>query len=260
MSLLHRARLAGRMAGLEAAARLGRWPYRDIPPARPGPAPEMIGCLPGLYEPGQLDRVTACGFGRSLADERAMLDTTAFAEEPMTVHPVGAATILGTHVLTERQAYRVAPPTGPPPLLRALDELGTVRLMNTMQGMVYFGHWLGDDCPMREAFQGDPCARSMVLRDWPDRHGYAAAFGQDWREVAHVRVADLTLYRKLGYNRDKVARIRSLRARLRASRARPGRGGIVYLARGPGGAGRNMADREAFEAAMAAAGIRVVTP
>lgn len=262
IEMLVQARVAGRQTWLRARKALGQNPFQPLPPPLPHPLPATVGCHTGLYEIDQLDRVTACGFGQPIGLEIGKLDATAFVEEPMTVHPIGAATILGTHVLTDRAAYEILWRKSRPRILRDPPELGTVRLMNTTQGLFFFGHWLGDDSPMREAFRDDPCAMSMVLSGWPDRFDYMATFDHAWSEISHARIADLTLYRELGFSRDKAARFRTLRARLRTGRPSPlsSVGKMVYLARGPGGASRTLTNRTAFEAAMEAAGIRVVVP
>lgn len=67
----------------------------------PWPAPELehpaqtLPCRPALLDEDQLARVTGCGFGRTLADQIAVLRATHYRENPMERYHLTEAVALG---------------------------------------------------------------------------------------------------------------------------------------------------------------------
>lgn len=223
-------------------------------------APKIVECRPALFEPDQLDRVRACGFRRTVYDEVATLTATRFLEGPLERYRLGPAIIAGGWILTRDRTLYFGARSPLKALVTPLRELDRAEIVSSEQGVTYFGHWLRDDCPFYEWLRDRVQPFALTRPDWPDRHLYEAAFDQRWEELDFARIGDLTVYRDQRFHREKAQRMRQLRARLRA--AHPGRPGgqIVYLTRGRMGSARTMSNAAAFEAAMEAAGIRVVTP
>ena len=254
-------RVLGALIGAEwRALRAGRRSFAPLPDGDPLGESEVIPCLPALYEPAQLERVTKCGFGASLAGEKEKLDATSFRSTPARRIRLGEAIIVGAQILQGPSRYYFGESRLYPALRGKLHEFGTAQLANTAQGLKYFGHWLRDDCVMRDLMTGGGPILSMKRPDWPDAMAYQRLFGQNWDEVSLAHVSDLTVWRELGFSRDKARRIRDLRERLRRQIVARQPGRIVYIARGPGGAARTMENEGVLLEALAAAGIAIVRP
>lgn len=221
---------------------------------------ELISCAPALYDKDQLRRVISCGFGASLEDEIEKLDATSFVEGPLARYELGESLVVGGKIFSGNARYLMSAQSS----LRALGsnviEFKSASLTNTMQGLHYFGHWLGDDCALYEALRGAPNILSMRRPNWPDRHFYESAFDQTWNELDFFKVSELTIYRELGFNRDKADRLRLLRQKLRASSPRRAGGQVAYISRGTLGENRNMSNLDAVVEAFSKAGIRIVEP
>ncbi len=231
-----------------------------LPDPTEEPPPATIRCHPGLYEPDQIGRVLACGFNRSLASEIEKLDAQSFIEIPKTRYTLRDAFIAGGWIYSQRGRLLL----GNQYPLRALRQkircYDKATLLNSKQGLKYFGHWMRDDCALYEDVCDTLNLISMKRPYWPDSHIYETAFGQSWDEVDFAHVRELTLYRELGFNHNKARRWRLLRQKLRASHPSPNAGKIVYISRGRLGAAREIANQSALESALSAAGIHIVEP
>lgn len=249
----------------ELARRLRGRKLQPLPPPHLVGPSETVSCAPGLYEADQIGRVTACGFRGALPDELAKLDATVFQEAPLERYDLGPSLIVGGRIVTRSAWHLFRDLPRREVLGDRPHEYGRISLLNSQRGMRYFGHWLRDDCALHEALRDMPSMSrgellSMRRAHWPDCAFYETAFGHDWPEVGVARIADLTLWRDQGFSRDKAARLRRLRARLRQTGRGENVGQIVYLGRGRHGVARDMANRDAFETALQKAGIRVLEP
>lgn len=239
---------------------------RRTPLMNPLPGPgetdqvETFRGAPALFETDQLGRILSCGFKRSLESEIAKLEATCLPCRGLTEHVLEDVIIAGGQILAPGARYFLG--SGSP--LRALQaplrRFDTATLVNSQQGLKYFGHWLRDDCAAFEALREEPNLISMRRPDWPDGHVYEAAFGQAWDEVEFAHVGRLSVHRELGFNPDKARRIGRLRQKLRAAHSPRNAGRIVYIGRGAGGEARDMSNRKEMETAFDAAGIRIVRP
>ncbi len=230
------------------------------------PLPDQVGEMevlahrPVIFEPEQLDRVITCGFDGKRAVEFAKLRETSFTGTPAERYRLGESIIIGGTLITRGSRH----------ILRGMSELGSLiakltvydraTLVNSQQGLHYFGHWLRDDCTLYEAVKNEPNLLSVKRPDWPDRHYYEAGFGQAWTETRFAHVGDLTVWRDMSYSADKACRMQGLRARLRKAVAGRGGGKIIYISRGEKGEPRNMSNAAAFEFAMREAGVEIVDP
>lgn len=254
-------RVLGTLIGAEwRALRAGRRSFAPLPDGAPLGESEVIACRPALYNSEQLARVIKCGFGASLAGEKEKLDATSFRSAPARRIRLGEAIIVGAQILSGPSRYYFGESRIYPALRGRLHEFGAAQLANTAQGLKYFGHWLRDDCVMRDLMAGGGPILSMKRPDWPDATAYQRLFGQAWNEVSLAHVSDLTVWRELGFSRDKARRIRGLRTRLRCGIVARQPGRIVYIARGPGGVARTMANEEALLEALTAADVAIVRP
>ncbi|MBE0414737.1 glycosyltransferase 61 family protein [Yoonia sp.] len=231
-----------------------------LPDPTEGPPADTIACHPGLYEPDQIARVLACGFKSTLAHEIDKLDARSFIERPKARYTLRDAVIAGGWIYPQKGRLFMSSTSPFRALGQKIRRYDKATLLNSAQGLKYFGHWLRDDCAVYEDIRDTPNLISMQRAYWPDAQIYEAAFDHVWHDVAFAHVGELTLYRELGFNRDKARRLRLLRQRLRASHPAPNAGKIVYIRRGQLGAARDIAHQDAFETALAAAGIHIVEP
>lgn len=221
---------------------------------------DAIPCRPALFDPGQLDRVLACGFGKSLAKELDKLQARSFSASPKKEYVLRDAVIAGGRIYTRQEHYFLSSASPLRALKKTMQCHDTATLLNSLHGLKYFGHWLRDDCAVYEDVRDRPNLLSLERPDWPDARMYEHAFGQVWPEVSLARVGALTLYREMGFNRDKARRLRILRDRLRTACTASNAGRIVYMRRGRQGAARDISNQDALETALSAAGVHVVEP
>lgn len=241
----------------------GQAPYQPLAFQPVGTPPQTLPCKPGLYDPGTLDRVEACGFKSTMEKELAKLDATQFIERPMQVARIQEATVIGGEIFSGWQRHFMV--TRPTQALSAIEDInGPVTLANSEQGLKYFGHWLLDDCAMQAALHeevgGGGPVLSMQRPNWSDAASYERAFEQSWDERAAFRTPELTLARDLGFNLKKRARIERLRARLRAVHQPSDPGSIIYLTRGPSGASRDVDNEAELQSSLTARGVKVIVP
>ena len=221
---------------------------------------EILPRAPAVCDADQFDRVLACGFDLDVKAEIASLASTTFSGTPAECCRLGECTLVGGTIVTAQGRHLLRSLPEWRSLLSRMESYDQATLLNTMQGLHYFGHWLQDDCPLYESLRSETVLLSMPRPHWPDCRVYENAFGQDWKQTDFAHVGDLTIWRELGYNRDKAARITELRGRLRrAVTARSG-GQPVYISRGKPDEPRNMSNVTAFKEAMRKAGIAVLDP
>lgn len=170
------------------------------------------------------------------------------------------AVIAGGLIFTRTDSYFLSSDSPFRALRHRIKTYDRVTLLNSRHGLQYFGHWLRDDCAVYEDIRDAPNLLSLKRPDWPDARIYEKAFDQVWPEITFAHVDELTLYREMGFNRDKARRLRMLRDRLRATHVAPNAGRIVYIRRGQQGAARNISNQDALERALSSAGVHIVEP
>lgn len=236
--------------------------YGDLPEPRLESRPERLGCRPALFDPDHLSRVTRCGFDRTVAELADVLKATHFIESPLAIHDLGEATVIGGTIFTpaSRILYSGYVGAGFRDALSASELSNEAVLINSMQGLRYFGHWLSDDVSAFEAFRGDPRVVSLPLPGWGDIAPYLDLFEQDWKQRPVIRTRSLSVVRDLGFGRRKAGRYRALRRRLR-DRLTPagGSGKVVFLRRGPSGDPREIVNSAELERRLTDAGVLIVT-
>jgi hypothetical protein len=218
-----------------------------------------VDCEPALFDPGTLDRVVACGFKSDLARETAKLRATSWQETPTQRCELRDVLVLGGRILTRKANHYAGPKSAHSALRAPVRSYTDVTVPNTVQGLMYFGHWLRDDCAAYEL--GRDMGREIIsLRrpSWSDCAAYEALFDQTWPEHDALAADSMLLIRDIGFNLDKRRRLERLRARVQASGSADA--GWVYLKRGPGGKARGIANESELVARLAAEGVRIVEP
>lgn len=237
-------------------------PYRPYPEPVLENTPQTVSCRPALYDPVHLSRVTQCGFRKSLPQLVDVLNARSYTEAPLATHHLGEATVIGgtiflpqgriLHSLEVKAGFRDALNAG-----AVLDE---VVLINSMQGLRYFGHWLSDDVSAFEAHRGDSRVLSLPLPGWGDIGPYLDLFDQHWVQRRVIRTRSLSVVRDLGFGRRKAQRYRTLRQRMRTRMGSAGGSGkVVFLRRGPSGDPREIVNAADLEQRLSAAGVTIVT-
>ncbi|MBC9247873.1 glycosyltransferase family 61 protein [Paracoccus sp. 11-3] len=192
-----------------------------------------------------------------------MLTADHYTETPLATYDLRDATVIGG-IIFNRDApvlHSSFVQAGLSDILRSAPVLEDTVLINSMAGLRYFGHWLGDDTSAFEAFRGQSNVISLPLPAWDNTPVYASLFNHDWSQQMVVRSRKLTLVRDLGFSRAKADRYRTLRDRLRQNfgTVPDNRTKIVFLRRGPTGDRREIANSAELENRLAAAGVSIVT-
>lgn len=240
---------------------LGRNDIAPLPRGEVMYPAQLLTCQPGLFEIEHLNRVRASAFDSSLYDEVAKLTTTQFIDAPLERYRLGPCIIAGGSIFTQTATHILGPVPAREAIRGPMEHLDKADVVSSEQGLKYYGHWMRDDCTLYELLRQDgPEPWALARPDWPDAAFYETAFDQSWPTLNFTYVQDLTVYREQRFNLDKARRFNMLRAKLRARYPDHQGGHIVYLSRGTTGSPRNMSNGAAFEAAMRAAGIKVVNP
>ncbi|WP_207102712.1 glycosyltransferase family 61 protein [Paracoccus shandongensis] len=237
--------------------------FADLPEPEPTAEPRQLSCRAGLYEPDQLSRVLGCNRGVSLAYVLDVWTQTKWIETPISVFRLGPATIIGGVVATKTALHWM---DWPQPKFREAFDQSPVSdetvIANSLQGLRFFGHWLGDDCTAYEEFRDHPDLRSMRRPKWNDLPFFEQAFDQHWQEDAIIRSNNLVLLRALGFDRRKAQHYRSLRKKLRKTVPEQGQSAkIVYIRRGASAKPRAIVtNEEMLIECFSKQGVEVVTP
>lgn len=239
---------------------LGMPKYNELPKPELVGAAENIYCPEVVHEPEQLGRIHACGFGLSVQGEVSKLSAGNQIGSPPERYEMGECVILGGTVLAGRSRHILRSVSEFRSLLLKPESYDDATLLNSMQGLHYFGHWLQDDCALYELVRDSPVLISMVRPAWPDARIYEHAFSQNWHETAFAHVKKLTLWRDLDYSTAKAKRIGAMRTQLRKTISPGARGKVIYLSRGKTGGMRDMSNAVDFELTLQKAGIEVVEP
>jgi hypothetical protein len=236
--------------------------FAPLPEPEAEYTPGQVTSRPALYEPEQLDRVTRCNLNRSLDFMMRLWTDTRWTEAPMSIYRLGPAVVLGGTVITPQARHRLRDDhVGFRRALKGSVRQPEIVLANSLQGLKFFGHWLGDDCTAFEAFRDHPALWSVRRHAWSDMAYYEGAFRQDWQEQDVMQTDNLILLRDLGFGRRKTERYRTLRGRLREHvRDRQASGKIVFIRRGASAKKREIINWDELRQRLEDRGISIVTP
>ncbi|MEM9812293.1 MAG: glycosyltransferase 61 family protein, partial [Pseudomonadota bacterium] len=120
----------------------------------------------------------------------------------------------------------------------------------------FFGHWLREACSTAVLAPEGVALILDVPEAGPHARAYVEGFGLSPTAGRPLRVERLTVYTDNSYGSHRVARMRTLRARL-GTGARGG-GGRLYLERGAAGSPRGLADTAGFHAALQRLGFQIL--
>lgn len=134
---------------------------------------------PALLGPEIIDRVKACPFKASISQQMGLLKAQKAVHTPPLVARLANVFIVGGHVLSGKSWYvmRRSLPRKSLLLGNRVPSFGEAGLVNSYQGLRYFGHWLRDDCAVFELIEGLPKV-SLQRPQWADARGYEQLFEQ----------------------------------------------------------------------------------
>jgi hypothetical protein len=233
------------------------WNCDPLPDGVPIRASQREPVQPALFVPEQLSRVTRCAFRTTVEDELEKLTATEAMSGPPVAIEFSEAAVFGGQIFSGGRRYQIS--LSPPyrAALGPVRDLGEVVLAQSRAGSTVFGHWLMDDCAARELPEAQGHTVAITRPPWTDSPRYEELFGQVWEEIPAFTARRLTLLIDLGFSRNKAERHQRLRDHVRRALG-PGPGGVVYLARGPSGHRRDMANETELRARLEAAGVTVI--
>ncbi|MDB6182111.1 glycosyltransferase 61 family protein [Paracoccus fistulariae] len=240
-----------------------RFEFDRTPPFKPTRAGKRVPCRPALFDPEHLSRVTQCAFGASLDDLHKVMTADHYIENPLETLELTDAIVIGGVIFADGKALIhskfVHPGLGD--VVKSTPVMDDTVLINSMPGLRYFGHWLGDDTTAFEAYRQHPGLVSLPLPSWDNVPVYAGLFDHNWDQRMVLRSRKLTLVRDLGFSLDKADRYRTLRDRLRQNFGSlpENRSKVVFLRRGPSGDPRQIVNSSELERRLDAAGVQIVT-
>ena len=166
---------------------------------------------------------------------------------------VGDTFALGARFLRGFGAHR--PKTQFAGIERAYREL---EFCNSAAGIVYFGHWLVEDCPTVEMrHSGAPQFFASPQR-WGHTAGYIDRFGFDVLTQGVYWTEKLTIFDDVCLNSHKTQRLISLRDKILADAPPPENSGAVYIRRGATGAERVLANENELLRVLAEFDVEIV--
>lgn len=253
-------------AGVTEALRLLRLAHgpREWPEARPFPgiSAEDFEVPPTVYDPTHLDRVTRCGFGSSLVDQKAVLDATALSATSPRIIEFRDVTCLGGRIYSAGKSFHASALRPYRQFFTRGERYDCAVVTNSVPGLRYFGNWLRDDCAARMLPLDEfGSVTSLARPNWPDSTFYASHLNQSWVDSPAFFARHLTAVTELGFNHSKAERWRCLRARLRAAASSETKAKeMVYIRRGASGVARAPVNEDALAEVLAKNGVTIVEP
>ena len=224
---------------------------------RPG---RLRRCRKGLYEPGQLDRVTDCPFGSSLKAQVARLEQTYVQEDDVRIQRARSVLLLGDRLIKEDQIQFLCRASPLRALLNEVEELQSVAIPSTYPGTHFFGHWLRDDCSAHALAKEVAPVRTLPTPDWQDKAFYKSAFGLQEHMISAAWIKEAVFFPNLGFNACKARRIAAFSAKLDQKLGPRQSSDIVYIKRGPTAARRMVINEDALIDQLRKAGVKILTP
>lgn len=224
-------------------------------------ASKTINCKKAIYNPENLNRIIKCGFGRNINDEIYKIKSNVMQLKEIESYEISNAIIYDGLILLEKDYYFLSSELSFNTIMKRTTELNEATLLNTKQGLRYFGHWLQDDCAMYEKIKDAQNIFSLTKPRWPDISFYTSAFDQRWNELNIAHIRKLHIHRELGFNLSKLERWNNLRNKLREKhQTQNNNGGIVYIKRGNLGDKREIVNEQELINKFIASGIKIIEP
>lgn len=211
--------------------------------------------------PDQIDRVKGVQKETTLQQELDRISATPVRHEATMAYRLGEAVLIGGALYAGRSCHQMLKDR--PPLAAWVDaRIDRAALVGTPSSDVFFGHFLRDDSAtilLAQEFGQAFRPRSRHHAKWKHPADYFSMMGIGVTETGDARIGDAWVFSDIGMTRNRCARFRSLRQRLRARPVdRAGHG--VFLVRGSSGHRRALRNEGAIAEGLAARGFEIVDP
>ena len=213
---------------------------------------------PGISDPRDFERVTACEATTTMVEERARMGGGLRHHGATILYELEDATLwdgwFSANGWRSWNALHPSPWAGSEPA-----QLDHAVCGSTFVGSFYFGHWLSDDLPLLlEAERHRTPVMTTARVPYTHEPGYLDMLGLHAEPLVRARFRRLTWIDNVAQNSYRAAQYRELRRRIRQQTAVANR--RVMLRRGRSGAHRVLVNEGELESLLAKRGFEIVDP
>lgn len=215
--------------------------------------------LPGISDPRDFERVTACEATTTMDEERARMGGGVRHHGVTMLYEVENATLwdgwFSSKSWRSWNALHPSPWPGGEPA-----QLDQAICGSTFVGSFYFGHWLSDDLPLLlEAERHGSPVITAARTPYTHQPGYLEMLGLRPQPLIRARFGRLTWIDNVAQNSHRAQQYRELRRRIGQQTARV-KNRRVMLRRGRSGAHRVLVNEAELESILAKHGFEIVDP
>jgi hypothetical protein len=218
---------------------------------------------PGICDPRDFERVTACEKATTMDEERArMRGGTRHHGATVLYELEDAALWDGWFSSKGWRSWNALHPSAPSQSSSGGPPAQVDRAVcgSTFVGSFYFGHWLSDDLPLLLEAEGhDNPVITTARTPYSHQPGYLELLGLHSQPLIRAHFDRLIWIDNVAQNSRRAQQYRELRRRIREQTA-PVEGRRVMLHRGRSGVHRVLANEEELEAMLAKRGFEIVDP
>jgi capsular polysaccharide biosynthesis protein len=215
--------------------------------------------LPGICNPRDFERVTACEKATTMEQELARMRGGMRHHGATVLYELENAVLWDGWISSKGwRSWNALHPSQWPggPSVR----MDRAVCGSTFVGSFYFGHWLSDDLPlMLEAERHGGPVIATARTPYMHEPEYLELLGLQSQPLVRARFDRLIWMDNVAQNSRRAQQYRELRRRIRQSTS-PVEGRRVMLHRGRTGASRVLANEEELEAMLAKRGFEIVDP
>jgi hypothetical protein len=218
---------------------------------------------PGICDPRDFERVTACEKATTMEQELARMRGGTRHHGATVLYELENAVLWDGWISSK--GWRSWNALHPSPSSQSVSGGQPVRMEravcgSTFVGSFYFGHWLSDDLPLLlEAERHSGTVITTARTPYTHEPGYLELLALRSQPLVRARFDRLTWIDNVAQNSRRAQQYRELRRRIRRSTS-PVEGRRVMLHRGRTGAHRLLANEEELEAMLAKRGFEIIDP
>jgi capsular polysaccharide biosynthesis protein len=213
---------------------------------------------PGICDPRDLERVTACEKATTMEQELARMRGGTRRHGATVLYELEDAVLWDGWISSKgwRSWNSLHPQSSPGGRPVQMDR---AVCGSTFVGSFYFGHWLSDDLPLLLEAERHGAVVTTARTPYAHEPGYLALLGLRSQPLIRARFGRLTWIDNVAQNSRRAQQYRELRRRIRQS-TNPVKGRRVMLHRGRSGAQRLLANEDELEAMLAKRGFEILDP
>lgn len=217
---------------------------------------------PGICDPGDFERVTACEKATTMEQELARMRGGTRHHGATVLYELENAVLRDGWISSKGwRSWNAVHPSPPSHSVSGCQPVRMDRAVcgSTFVGSFYFGHWLSDDLPLLLEAEQHGAVITTARPPYTHEPGYLELLGLRSEPLVRARFDRLTWIDNVAQNSRRAQQYRELRRRIRQSTS-PVEGRRVMLHRGRTGAHRVLANEEELEAMLAKRGFEIVDP